>query len=452
MRVLMVAHRFPPDAVAGVERYTESLAGRMSELGDSVTVVSRRPGPGPVRAARDTDRSDVSVVRLQGGGVHREDWLHLRGPLDACFAELLDDIEPDVVHANHLVDLSPGFLALAREAGAGVVLTLHDFWFPCPRITLRRPDGTLCAGPEGGEACVAHCVPAGRARDDRGAAGDRLRLRALYFRRLLDLPDRVVCPSPYVANWFEGWGIEPGRIRPVPNGIRLPAERPDPGPPRRNDRLRLVILGAVVRHKGIHVALEALESAGVPADLSVHGPLGDAEYVRELRARAEDISHLRLRLFGPYDPSELSFLLEDADVLLAPSIWPETFCLVVREALCRGVPAITTKLGALPDAVEHGVSGFQYDHDDPRELGELLTRVATEPRLLDRLRAGARAAPVPSLEDHADRIRGEYHLAREHRLSNAARAAAAVDELASIERLLGGEAASPAIHQYEGVA
>ena len=118
VRVLMVAHRFPPDAVAGVERYTESLAGRLSSLGDRVTVVSRRPAPGPVRLVRESDRSDVSVVRLEGGGVDRDDWLHLGGSLDARFAELLEEVAPDVVHANHLVDLSPRFLMLARRAGS----------------------------------------------------------------------------------------------------------------------------------------------------------------------------------------------------------------------------------------------------------------------------------------------------------------------------------------------
>ena len=41
MRVLLVSHRFPPDAVAGVERITQSLASDLTKLGDQVEVFTR---------------------------------------------------------------------------------------------------------------------------------------------------------------------------------------------------------------------------------------------------------------------------------------------------------------------------------------------------------------------------------------------------------------------------
>lgn len=437
MRVLIVSHRFPPDAVAGVERYTESLAVELERGGDEVTVVSRRPGPGPVQLVREPNPAGVDTIRLAGGGVDRDRWLYLADALDARFEEILDEIRPETVHVNHLVDLSPRFPELARAAGAGVVLTVHDFWLPCPRITLQRPDGSLCSGPEGGRACVETCVSS-------PAAGpgmpDPWRLRALYLRRLLEIPDRLTCPSRYVADWFEGWGLEPGRMEPVPNGIEVPA-----GPLRRlapragEDPLRLAILGAVVRHKGHHVVVDAIGRAGIEAELLVHGPVGDAGYLAELREAAETVPGLRLRVCGPYEPDDLSLLLEDVDALVAPSIWPETFCLVIREALVRGVPAITTRLGALPDAIDDGTDGFLYDHDDPDQLAALLGRLASEPGTRDLLRAGAAAARVPTLETHARRMRQIYREARDGRAARAAQAETAAHELRALEDLLNGE-------------
>lgn len=433
----MVSHRFPPDAVAGVERYTESLGARLVALGDSVTALSRRPGPGPVRPVREGHEGGMDVIRLVGGGVDRDRWLSLAADLDAWFAAALEEVRPDVVHVNHLVDLSPGFLSLARESGAAVVLTAHDFWLPCPRITLRRPDGSLCGGPEGGRACATHCTPEEGERRD---AADRLRLRALYFRRLLDIPDRLVCPSRYVADWFEGWGLEPGRMQPVANGIRIPGRTPPPRRTGRPDRpLALAILGAVVRHKGHDRVVEALARAGVAADLYVHGPLGDPEFVAGLRAAARALPQVSLHICGPYEPADLDLLLEGVDLLLAPSVWPETFCLVLREALVRGVPGVTTRLGALPEAIEHGVNGFLYEHDDPAGLASLLERVAGEPDLLDTLREGAAATPVTSVEEHADRVRQVYADAIATRSSNEARARTAAIELAAIEGLLGDD-------------
>ncbi len=132
------------------------------------------------------------------------------------------------------------------------------------------------------------------------------------------------------------------------------------------------------------------------------------------------------------------------DVLLAPSVWPETFCLVIREALVRGVPAITTKLGALPDAIEDGVSGFLYAHDRPDELAALLGRLRNERGLLTRLSDGARAARVTTLAEHAREVRAAYVEALETRRLNAPRAAAAAAELAAIARALGWGAAPEA--------
>src|SRR5262249_9094694 len=44
MRVLLVAHRFPPDNVGGVESYTQRLAGELVKTGDTVHIVARRWG------------------------------------------------------------------------------------------------------------------------------------------------------------------------------------------------------------------------------------------------------------------------------------------------------------------------------------------------------------------------------------------------------------------------
>ena len=403
MRVLIVSHRFPPDAVAGVERYSESLAARLASMGDRVAVATRRPGPGPVRTESESRPEGYAVHRFVGGGVDRGRPFHLAEPLDAEFARLLEAHRPDVVHLNHLVDLSPRFVPLAREAGAAVVVTLHDFWFSCHRITLQRPDGTLCDGPRGGRSCAEHCMQ-GDARD-RSRAG----LRAMYLGRLLSGADLVLAPSRFVAEWFlEHASVH---VRAVPNGIAFPRVRPvgpasarDPGAP-----LRLAILGAIVPHKGHHVAVEAVAETGLDSvELFVHGPIGDAGYVRGLRDAADLVPGLRLRICGPYAPEDLDLLLEDVDALLVPSVWPETFCLVAREALVRGVPVITTELGALPDAVEDGENGLLYAHDRPGELARALRRLRDEPRLLGDLRAGARRTRVISVAEHAETIRTLY--------------------------------------------
>lgn len=427
----MVSHRFPPDAVAGVERYTETLAAELRGRQDEVSVVTRRPAAGPVRLEQETLDNGTRVFRLAGGAVDRAQFLRGTEELETLFRKALRLARPRVVHVNHLIDLSPRFIAEAHRSGAAVVLTLHDFYMACPRIILRKTSGALCAGPAGGRECATVCYAgSGRSR--------RWELRARYFRTLLQLPERLLCPSPYVRDSFLGFGAPADRTRVVPNGIWI---RPSPpGEETRSDsegKLRLLTLGAVVPHKGHHVVLEALRSAALSAvDFTVAGPIGDPEYVRELRRTADEIRGARLRLYGEYQPAELAFLLQDVDCLIAPSQWPETFCLVTREALVHGVPVLTTRLGALPDAVRDGENGFLFDHDDPGELASHLSRLHAEPALRAALRRGARKTPVPSLSEHATAVRTLYVEALEEATLRQGERAAIEEELETLQAAL----------------
>jgi glycosyltransferase involved in cell wall biosynthesis len=164
-----------------------------------------------------------------------------------------------------------------------------------------------------------------------------------------------------------------------------------------------------VRHKGVHVILDALKIARLSqVRLDVHGPLGDPAYAAQLRAAAAEMPGLTLNLLGAYEPSQLPALLHDADCLIAPSQWPETFLLVSREALAHGVPVIVSRLGALPDAVADGVNGLSFDHDDPEQLAGHLRRLFEDDELVRRLRDGARRSRVRSVEEHVDEIFATY--------------------------------------------
>src|SRR5438876_404691 len=70
----------------------------------------------------------------------------------------------------------------------------------------RLPDGTRI-----------HRVVGGRAEHRWG-------LRAAYFRGLLQVAERLISPSHYVARYFERFGADPARMRVIPNGIPMERE------------------------------------------------------------------------------------------------------------------------------------------------------------------------------------------------------------------------------------
>ena len=67
------------------------------------------------------------------------------------------------------------------------------------------------------------------------------------------------------------------------------------------------------------------------------------------------------------------------DVLLAPSLWPEPFGLVTREALSAGLWVLASDRGAIGEEVSHGVNGWVIDVATPRDLFEVLSEIDSNP-------------------------------------------------------------------------
>ena len=61
------------------------------------------------------------------------------------------------------------------------------------------------------------------------------------------------------------------------------------------------------------------------------------------------------------DEAQKPAFLGNATALLFPTDWPEPFGLAMIEAMSCGTPVIAWPLGAVPEIVEHGLTGFLVD-------------------------------------------------------------------------------------------
>jgi glycosyltransferase involved in cell wall biosynthesis len=412
MRVLLVTHLFPPDGIMGVERYTKTLALALAQAGDSVSILARRPGGSAVETVRERLPEGIRLYRVCGARTDAGSFLAGRRELEQHFARILLEEAPEVVHVNHLLFHSPGSIEWVRRLGAPVVFSLHDFYLACPLLHLRKSSGELCSGPLGGRECGRTCFAAEGTQSEL-----RWGLRLVYLRRLLRMASQVLCPSRYVASFFQEFGVEAQRLQVVPNGLWIesnPSAREEPPPAEGPHVLKLAFLGAVVAHKGLHIVVEALRLARLPAvRLLVLGPCPEPGYVSKLRQQALRIAGLEIDWHGPYETAELPRHLADLDAALIPSQCPETFSFTAREALSCGCPVILARLGALAEIVREGENGFTFTHNRPEELARLLARLKESDMLRRRLRAGARATSFLSLPEHAESVRAVYQRAVE---------------------------------------
>src|SRR5207342_3072702 len=157
----------------------------------------------------------------------------------------------------------------------------------------------------------------------------------------------------------------------------------------------VVYFGKLLRNKGVHVLLEALE--GVRARAVVVG-FGD------YRAKLESMASSERVLFtGPLEHRHLVHLLALADACVVPSIFPEAFGMVAAEAASAGCPPIVANHSGLAEVAQGleedcppglgGLASFTTnDVDDLRDKLRTLVSLSTSERAL--VRAAARQTAV----------------------------------------------------------
>lgn len=152
-----------------------------------------------------------------------------------------------------------------------------------------------------------------------------------------------------------------------------------------------VVVGTVANYRAQKDYPNLLESARRVLDVASNvwfiavgqGPLEAEIMARHQQLRLGD----RFRLLG-YRP-DATRIMSGFDVFTLASIH-EGLPVAFMEARALGLPVVVTRVGGLPEHVEHGVDGLLVEPRDPDELADAILRVsADEPA---RLRMGAASA------------------------------------------------------------
>ena len=325
----------------------------------------------------------------------------IRGPVDrlrtafeapharrgiARVVEAVRRFRPDVVHAHNTFPLvSPGVFAAVRTEGAATVQTLHNFRLTCAGALLMR-DGQPC------ETCVTgSAYSAVRHGCYRGS-----RVGTFAVARMIERHRRIgtwtrdvdafVVLTPFARGRFVAAGLPPERIVVKPNGL------PDPGEPSEAPRNRILFAGRLSREKGVETLKAAAAQLGQGIDVAGEGPL---------RESLEGASGLNL--LGTLPGAEVQARMARAGALVVPSLWYEGLPMVVAEAFAAGTPVIASRIGALADLVEDGVTGLLVTPGDPADLARAMARILADPEAARRMGRAARAAYLRDWTEEATR-------------------------------------------------
>lgn len=136
----------------------------------------------------------------------------------------------------------------------------------------------------------------------------------------------------------------------------------------------LAFLGRISPEKRLDRAIEIARSVGLPLRIAAKVDRADREYFEA--SIKPLLSQKGVEYIGEIGEREKNEFLGNALALLFPIDWPEPFGLVMIEAMACGTPIIAFSQGAVPEVLDHGITGFVV-----RNLEEAVRAVKAIPRL-----------------------------------------------------------------------
>jgi glycosyltransferase involved in cell wall biosynthesis len=272
-------------------------------------------------------------------------------------ARVIADFAPAVVHVHNFFPLlSPSVYDACRLAGVAVVQTLHNYRTICPGALLLR-DGHPCedcVGASPYRAALHGCYRGSRAGSLAVARMvDIHRRRGTWLHKI----DRFIALSAFSKSKFVGAGFPADRIAVKPNFAQ---DRRVPG---SGTRAGALFVGRLSAEKGIEILLRAWERLDTPLRLVGDGPL---------RGLVERAAGGNIAFTGWKTPDEVAEEMARAAFLVLPSVWPESFGMVIVEAFAQALPVIATRIPPLEEIIEEGANGLLFT---PGDAGDLVDKV-----------------------------------------------------------------------------
>lgn len=362
MRILVVSNYYPPNHVGGYEIACKQAVDALRARGHDVAVLTSTHG-----VARPTVEDGVHRLlshrphdwhrRARARRSPRIPFIELRNRV--VFRRAARALRPDVVQFWNMAQISLSAVDQAQRMGLPVSFYIHDSWLA--RVPIVDPWYRLGLRMSGREPSFRNVQFASTYLLETALAAGR------------DLPDAEVAY----------WGVD----------TNVFTFRRDVRPPRR-----LLYVGQLAEHKGVHVALEAFAGARdqignrVPLTLTVAGPCIDERYLASLRKVVDERRlYGEVAFRGALPLGELPGLYAAHDVLIFPSCSEnEGLPLTLLEAMASGTVVCGTTAGGARELVQDGRNAVAVPIGDVDACTEGLVRLVGDQALSERLRTEAR--------------------------------------------------------------
>ncbi len=425
MKILKVIHGYPMLYNAGSEVYSQTLCNELAKKHEVHVFTREEDAFKPDYSMRkDVDPLDNTITLHIVNNPRNKD-RYISSEIDKRFKEVLEEVNPDIVHIGHLNHLSTSLIFEVPQ-NIPVIYTLHDYWLMCPRgqfmqMFPENPDNlwAACDGQED-KKCALRCYSRYFSGDkkhyerDLSYWTDWVNKRMKHLKNVAKRVDLFISPSNYLLNRYcEFFDIPIEKLIYLDYGFDL--NRLKNRERKGNQLFTFGYIGTHIPAKGIHDLIKAFKEIKGIAALKIWGrPRGqETESLKNLTITQNQKNLNTIEWIGEYINNNIvDEVFNKVDAIIVPSVWVENSPLVIHEAQQAGVPVITGNIGGMSEYVHHEINGLLFEHRSYVSLAKQMQRFIDDPDLAVKL--GKKRylfsdnGSVPSIYEHGVEIEKIY--------------------------------------------
>lgn len=263
---------------------------------------------------------------------------------------------PDVIHIHNLHFAgSPAVLYAAKKMRVPIVMTLHNYRLLCPSGTLFFkgkiftesvnkifPIQTIFKGVYQNSKLITFWVALSAAIHQLAGTWN--------------IPKYYIVLGANSKRLFEG-----SKMRAIANRMLVKPNFCYPGEPGVNSKDYYLYIGRLSAEKGIAMLLNTFTKINTVIKIAGSGPM-ESEII------ASATLHPNIEFLGSKDKDEVRTLIAGAKAVIFPSVWFETFGMVVIEAFACGVPVIAAEIGEAPHIITDKINGLLFEPGNETDL------------------------------------------------------------------------------------
>ena len=395
MKILMVNKFLYPKG--GAETYFLKLGSCLEKMGHQVEYFGMYDDKNTVFNSASEYTSNMD---FHHAGIRKIIYpIHIIYSLEAKrkIRTVLLKFKPDIVHLNNInFQLTPSIIEEIHEHKIPMVQTVHDYQMICPNHLLydfqSQATCELCINGSKWNCTKKNCIHGSKIKSFIGS------LEAITYtkRDTYQLIDRYICPSHFIEDKLNQTNRYGGKTETIHNFIEL---NEMDGPAEKEDYV--LYFGRLSEEKGLELFLNCCKRLPhIKFKIAGTGPM---EHI------CSGISNVDF--VGFKKGEELKELISRALFSVYPSIWYENCPLSILESEALGTPVIASRMGGIPELIEHNETGILIDHINEDKLTEAMDELHLNREKIDRMSKNCfeKREKMISLEGYSNKIIDIYH-------------------------------------------